>query len=373
MAGVYKPKGKKKYVSWWYDEHGKRRSTCAFAEKSLALKLANDREAECRQQREGLLPPGELSRREAARTPLAKHIEDYRLHLLAKGGTIRHARHVAGVLRRLLDDAGVRQVGEITADRIQGALGRLKQRRAARTVNHARSAVIAFAGWLYDAGRLPELPRGLRRLAVANEEADRRRVRRALTREELARLLAVTEAGPDVSMYGCAKSRNHKRMITGPERAAIYRLAMGTGFRANEIRSLTPECFQLEGDEPTVTVRAAYSKNGKQAVQPIARELAAAIRPFVAGKPPGKPVLTVPTPTAKILRADLERAGIPYAAGGQVIDFHALRTSYVTHLIQAGVDVKTVQELARHSTPTLTIQRYARTSNERKRKALEGG
>ena len=55
-----------------------------------------------------------------------------------------------------------------------------------------------------------------------------------------------------------------------------------------------------------------------------------------------------------------------------MVDFHALRASYITALIMAGVDPKTVQELARHSTVTLTIGSYTKTTDERKRRALEG-
>jgi integrase len=39
-------------------------------------------------------------------------------------------------------------------------------------------------------------------------------------------------------------------------------------------------------------------------------------------------------------------------------DFHSLRHSYITALGRAGVDLRTVQELAGHSSPTLT-SRYS--------------
>ena len=41
---------------------------------------------------------------------------------------------------------------------------------------------------------------------------------------------------------------------------------------------------------------------------------------------------------------------------GRYADFHALRHSFITHLGRAGVHSRTVQELARHSTPMLTQQ-----------------
>ena len=48
--------------------------------------------------------------------------------------------------------------------------------------------------------------------------------------------------------------------LPGPDRAMLYRVAAVTGFRANELRSLTPESFDLDSDLPAVTVAAAYSK-----------------------------------------------------------------------------------------------------------------
>jgi len=74
-----------------------------------------------------------------------------------------------------------------------------------------------------------------------------------------------------------------------------------------------------------------------------------------------------------MLRVDLRAAGIPYRDGaGRVVDFHALRHSYVTHLVRAGLSVAVVQRLARHSTPTLTLARYTHVEEEEISKALEG-
>ena len=43
-------------------------------------------------------------------------------------------------------------------------------------------------------------------------------------------------------------------------------------------------------------------------------------------------------------------------------DFHALRGTYIIHLVNSGTSVKTCQTLARHATPVLTIGVYAKTS-----------
>ncbi len=61
-----------------------------------------------------------------------------------------------------------------------------------------------------------------------------------------------------------------------------------------------------------------------------------------------------------MLRIDLEAAGIPYIVEGpdgpEHADFHALRHSYLTLGGRAGIDLRTLQELAGHSTPELTAR-----------------
>jgi integrase len=42
-----------------------------------------------------------------------------------------------------------------------------------------------------------------------------------------------------------------------------------------------------------------------------------------------------------------------------VANFYALRHTYISRLVQSGANIKVAQELARHSTPTLTLGRYA--------------
>ena len=60
-----------------------------------------------------------------------------------------------------------------------------------------------------------------------------------------------------------------------------------------------------------------------------------------------------------MLRTDLAAAGIPYRdEAGRVFDFHALRHQFISNLARAGAHPKQAQTLARHSTITLTMDRY---------------
>jgi len=63
--------------------------------------------------------------------------------------------------------------------------------------------------------------------------------------------------------------------------------------------------------------------------------------------------------TAKMMRLDLERVGIPYQdEDGLFADFHANRHTFITNLGKAGVPLTTAQKLSRHSTSDLTANTY---------------
>ncbi|MFO0972890.1 MAG: tyrosine-type recombinase/integrase [Phycisphaerae bacterium] len=65
---------------------------------------------------------------------------------------------------------------------------------------------------------------------------------------------------------------------------------------------------------------------------------------------------------ADMLRADLADAGIePKDDAGRIVDFHALRHTFITNLARGGVHPKLAQDLARHSDINLTLSRYSHT------------
>ena len=62
-------------------------------------------------------------------------------------------------------------------------------------------------------------------------------------------------------------------------RAICYRLAVGTGFRYDEISSITPESFNWTA--PSCTVEACYTKNGNTSTQPLPSDLVGDLRAYV--------------------------------------------------------------------------------------------
>lgn len=125
-------------------------------------------------------------------------------------------------------------------------------------------------------------------LQMFNAETDPRHMRRELTEEEMTYLLSFVEGHT---------LRTHN--LAGPERAIVYRIALGTGFRAKD---------EARRKERERTDSLAYEDSS-----------------------------------------------------GRFCDFHAMRHTYISTIVAGGASVKTAQELARHSSPQLTIGRYSHT------------
>jgi integrase len=160
--------------------------------------------------------------------------------------------------------------------------------------------------------------------------------------------------------------------MTGPDRKIFYSVALSSGLRRNELGSLTPESFRLDADPPTVTVEGKWTKNHKTAILPLRQDLAAELREWLRGKPAGKPLFPVKGRKRKsMLRADLKAAEIEPVVDGQVIDLHALRTTFITHLSLGGVPLAVAQKLARHSDPRLTSNVYTSLSLAELQKAVQ--
>lgn len=134
-------------------------------------------------------------------------------------------------------------------------------------------------------------------------------------------------------------------------------LAMNTGLRAKELTELEWRDVHLDGEAPSITIRAEVDKEGKASILPLNKEAVAALVAWreVTGNPAGGArVLGVKsTATVKhdwnILRA---------AAGLDDFRFHDLRHDFASQLVMSGVDLYTVAKLMRHSNVSMT-QRYA--------------
>ncbi len=82
--------------------------------------------------------------------------------------------------------------------------------------------------------------------------------------------------------------------------------------------------------------------------------------PAPARLPACEPLFNVPSGLTRIPNRDLHAAGIPNRdERDRVLDIHALRVTFCSHLCAAGVPLRTAQVLMRHSKPELTANIYS--------------
>lgn len=311
------------------------------------------------------------AKRTAASKPLTEHLAEWRDSLIAKGTTTKQADQVRSRAAAVFTNCGFVFWSDIVGSVVGDTLAKMQEGEggiSAQTYTFYVQAVKQFCRWMVSDRRASESP--LSHLKGKNAKTDRRHDRRVLTPEEVARLLTATEKATT------------RAGVTGQERATIYRRALSSGLRANEIRTLRRESFNLNPDAPTVTVAAAYAKNRRETVQPLPVELVSVLSTHLAGKMPAAAAFQMlkPNMIARVLRSDLAAARAEWLAESatpeersegekttflayrdaarRVADFHAFRHTYISNLVSGGVHPKTAQELARHQTMALTMERY---------------
>ena len=257
----------------------------------------------------------------------------------------------------------------------------------ARTRNTYRAAAVAFANWCVSTNRL--IANSFQQTPVADEGADKRRQRRAMSEGELQRLLyvarlrplaecgrsVVRRTGDDAAGHKSWKSgeltletmqaavdlardrllrpkRSEKkpnpaliasRELLGRERALIYKTMVLTGLRRGELKSLTVGQLHLNDQTPYLDLAAADEKNREGSKIPLRAELANELAAWIADRssplPHDAPLFTVPRDLVRILDRDLAAAGIPKRDDrGRTLDVHALRHSFGTLLSVGGSD-----------------------------------
>jgi integrase/recombinase XerD len=188
-----------------------------------------------------------------------------------------------------------------------------------------------------------------------------RRLPKAITVEEVSRLLAAAEQGEPPL---CLRDR------------ALLEVLYGTGARISEAIGLSVDDL----DRAAGLVRLD-GKGGKQRVVPVgsyAREALESYlvraRPELASRGRGTPAVFLNARGGAlsrqsawaILRSCAARAGLPAD-----LSPHTLRHSFATHLLDGGADVRVVQELLGHASVS-TTQIYTLVTVDRLREVYAG-
>ncbi len=239
---------------------------------------------------------------------------------------------------------------EIDRLTIRGYMAALQERGVGkRSLSRKVSALRSFFRYLRREGLLEENP--ARQVWLPRSE---KRLPSFLTREEIGELLAA----PDTST------------LLGLRDRAILETLYSTGMRVGALVAMNRSDVDLIGDLARVR-----EKGKKERLCPLGTYAVRALRDYQKSFPENDssgPLFVnrsggrlSAASVRKLLEKYIERAAIK-----KKITPHALRHSFATHLLNAGADLRAVQELLGHESLS-TTQIYTHVSKERLKKVYD--
>ena len=270
---------------------------------------------------------------DAAKLDISTHLAAF----LADKEAVRRSKDRIRVLRVLIGKL-CRECGWQRLDQIQGEdfeRWRSEHKKySAKTLVEYLGCMTTFIKWLRKHGLIKGNPfEMVERGAVRGLKTY---LRRAWTHEQCVRLLELCPI----------------------ERRPIYHLVLAAGMRRREIEKLKWADVVLDGDSPYIMMQGATTKNRNDFRMPIRSDLLLTLKEYSQGRE--RQGLLVPkVPRLRDMLKDWRAADIPlYDEDGRKADFHALRVTFCTRLMEAKVNPKIVQLLMRHRDYRQTMQTY---------------
>ena len=254
---------------------------------------------------------------------------------------------------------GLQKLADLDDDalpRVEAEIRELQARdKAPKTIANHCESLRSFCRWALQRGYLGRDPLA----GMAALDTTPRVTRRAMSREEMERFL---KAVPE-------------------DLRPTHEVAFATGLRASELRELSADDLDVENCGPRL--HATWTKSRKPGFKrlpaALVSRLVASLEAGIAkrlyatfcGKRgtdpdvPAEPLVYVPSHPARMVDKYLAVAGIPKHTPAGKLNFHAIRTAYINFVLESGATVKEAMELARHSTPNLTLNTYGRAREDR--------
>ena len=234
-------------------------------------------------------------------------------------------------------------LGSVTAAEVRAHLAERRSGDhplAARSISQTLSAIRAFHGFL-DRRCATLAPQ----LALVRGPRVKPSLPRPVSEDQARGLMQEPDADPDAEPWEAARDR------------AVLTLLYGCGLRISEALSLT------FADAPLPETLRITGKGGKTRIVPILPAVRAAVDAWLAVQPfPLEPTDALfrarrggplsPRHVQATVQRLRGRLGLPPTATP-----HALRHSFATHLLGAGADLRSIQELLGHASLS-TTQKY---------------
>ena len=284
-------------------------------------------------------------------------IRDYLQYLVVERGlaanTVESYRRDLRRYASVLAGRGTTGLADVTPADVAEFLASLREgdaEHAALAVSSAARAVIAVRGLHAFA-----VAQGLAGTDPAREvppPSPPRRLPKAITLEEVERLLDAAGPGPDNMSADPRLLRDR----------ALLEFLYGTGARISEATGLDIDELQLDAD-PVVRL---VGKGSKHRVVPVGSYALRALQAYLVRARPALAAASrrVSVSPAVFLNARGGRLtrqgawGVLHAAAGRAgladTSPHTLRHSFATHLLDGGADIRVVQELLGHASVTTT-------------------
>ena len=245
-------------------------------------------------------------------------------------------------------DAGGLATGHVDNLMIRGFLGVLHKKNKKSTVARKLSSLRSFFKYLVKHGVISENPAEL--ILTPKQEKP---IPVYLPVDEMFRLLDAI----------------HTDSLLGLRNRAIFETLYSCGIRVSEAAGL--DLFDIDFEQRLVRV---LGKGAKERVVPVGRKALSAIRayrerllkkrgqgfdengPLFLNKNGGR---LSPRSIARILSQLVDRCGM-----ASPVSPHALRHTFATHMLDAGADLRVVQELLGHRSLS-TTQKYSHVSVDR--------
>jgi integrase len=357
-----------KYLARYRDGQGVVQTVptgCKEADTARAVLADLERRAEL--VHAGVLTPAQDAVSIHRRSTITGHAEAYFESLQARSVTPGHLGHVRRQLASVIEGCRFKTLADIKREPLERWLaGAANANRSPRTRNCYLIAAKSFCNWCVDTERLVANP--IARVQRADEHAGQRRQPRALTVDELQRLLDAARRRPleEALLFnrGWRKSQPGARLrpetrakfeLLGRERALTYKVLVLTGLRLGELASL--RVCDLVGDQ--LILEAKNEKNRQGSSIPLRPDLREDLDAWVAGKDRASPLLNITGAALKVFNRDLKYAGIAKRdERGRTVCIHSLRHTFATMLSQGGVAPRVAQAAMRHSTMDLTKSVY---------------
>ena len=169
------------------------------------------------------------------------------------------------------------------------------------------------------------------------------------------------KTGPLLDILSAAEVERTLAAVRRPRFRMLFTTMYATGLRLKEARHL--ETSDLNAQRGVIVVK--HAKGGKTRLVPLSSTLLGQLREYWKTERPPAPYLFPSSVCAAPMSADVARRALKLAAKEAGIRIkvspHTLRHCFATHLLEAGVELRTIQVLLGH-TNIQTTTRYSRVA-----------